>query len=335
MPRRLSTVAVVPLVGSCACINGCTNGRIGGISPPDESCVVYHLHGALRVTDLKGTRKLGSVDDYGYYQELFSRDGRWLLISGGDYQDGGWRRAGDRLTLYETRTAERFDSELPFNIVPGSIPWDTPAGTGIDYFRKTHDLAQEYRGNPAIMARSPVPVYIDEWSRVWFGPIDDCFDVWSPRAAGRTWDDWPADQASPPPDGKFDRGLMDTRQERFSSEFVIVIPFDGWNARRTVWVRPDGEVVELGRQNDGPLLPGQLFVGFLGSMSPSNFGGPLQAALYWPYTAATAPGAVAKQAEREKSELAVAHEKLKSAIEKRRSAAASQTVTITEGRVSY
>ncbi|MCG3180737.1 MAG: hypothetical protein BIFFINMI_03100 [Phycisphaerae bacterium] len=44
--------------------------------------------------------------------------------------------------------------------------------------------------------------------------------------------------------------LLAFADSRLSDSPLVTFPCDGWNARRTVWVRPDGWVQELLRQND-------------------------------------------------------------------------------------
>lgn len=34
---------------------------------------------------------------------------------------------------------------------------------------------------------------------------------------------------------------------------IVTVPYDGWNAQRVIWVRPDATTLELVRQNDAPL----------------------------------------------------------------------------------
>jgi hypothetical protein len=64
-----------------------------------------------------------------------------------------------------------------------------------------------------------------------------------------------------PSDGKGDvfvRGTTPLSQgqgdTQAPSTSLVAFGPDGWNARRTVWVRPDGSVVEISRQNDVPVM---------------------------------------------------------------------------------
>lgn len=305
---------------------GCRDGHIKiGRTPPDESAVFYSTsdRGPLQVTDSRGTRTLTSFGDYEQECISLSRDGRWALLVIWDARKGAnWPRAGDRLLLVETRTCERYRARLPFNLAPVAHE------PGLAAFKRQERIPDEHDGLVVPTGVAPLPAFIESLPRVWFGPINDSYFVWSPNNVGAMWETRPAAAGAPPEESRADRGLMYQEHPREPvSPYIVVIPFDGWNARRTVWVRPDCTVVELTRQNDGPLKPGQLFVGFLGSMVPSNLGGPLQALVYWPYVAAKTPEAIEKQSERDRSELVVARERLQRAIELRRAAASEAAVS--------
>ena len=77
-----------------------------------------------------------------------------------------------------------------------------------------------------------------------FGP--DAYLAWSPKDRWR--ESW---RPSGMPQWQF-REMEESREPAEEQGSIVTLGPDGWNARRTVWVRADGSVTELLRQNDRP-----------------------------------------------------------------------------------
>jgi hypothetical protein len=217
---RQSQSLVLFLLYSVAIIAGigCNSGKIQSPTFSNDGHVVAffdYKYEQVYFADSQGSRMIGKGN-----RLAMSRDGRYVLtIQASDVYVQG----GDAMTLYEVATGKHFTAAVP---------------DGHPMF--TQGAPAQRRGWPS---DSTVEVYIQNGPVVTFG-LDTLYFRWRPNA------EWT--KATCPSDSsraqmevyKIHHGPLENPTVEFGS--------DGWNARRTIWVAPDGKTVELLRQDDIP-----------------------------------------------------------------------------------
>lgn len=215
-------------------LSGCQSGRVGYAQfGRDGSLVAFQddRYRLVYVANEAGVRCIGSGEF------ALSYDGRYVLLLKpplGDWSEPEYEK-GNRVQLYDVQSRRRWHSKLPIG-----IPADAVFGGDVE---PSDDEGRE---------AGPVRVFFDEGPTVTIGPVDGAYWAWRPPAS---WKQAERPLTSPRPLPFPFRGRFGRR-----SRSLVQLGSDGWNARRTVWVQPDGSTLELLRQDDAPLWVGGLLL---------------------------------------------------------------------------
>jgi hypothetical protein len=239
--QSLLSFAALALVGT----GGCQSGHVWGVQSSTDGKVIAFQDGGLYVADSKGVRFLKDTHDY-----VLSPDGHWLVttVKTGSFWDyGQWFEDGSLLLLFDLRTDKVYSTRVP--IIEGSseprVPLTTPQPASQPSTSPASDESPVRA--ESIICFGPDP-------QLTYGPRAGYYWTWEPEdKSGVVWTKIPADfpTAAIPPGGitvAFDISAHVIKDPTF----IVTLPCDGWNAPRSVWVRPDGSVVELSRMNHIP-----------------------------------------------------------------------------------
>lgn len=288
-------LAVVPVLAGCYPHSGApvaarfaANGSALGYIE-DHSMV-------LRVADQRGVRSTGIALVSTHAPFALSADGRWLLAVV-DHRSSELRYVTGPLHLYECSSGKHFTTGVPFFVER----WGSER-------RKRDSLAQQAHDLGWIDRRTPVALWFDDQSRVYLGPVHGSYLVWSPLTDGPSWRRAAEDECGSLVRAEEDfffghLGNTGIPFDSSRSEFLIVMPYDGWNSKHTVWVRPDSSVLELTRA-DGAILRGARML--------------LAAPFVWPYLFQSKSWSPTVEHEA----IRLANQKLERAIQTRRAAQA-------------
>ncbi len=230
----------------CQC--GCSSGRVSELwFSEDRNTLAYMTgwrHEDVCVATHDGVRPVTSG-----IRHALSRDARWLAVL-------HWpKAAGTRLTVYELPALRSTSVTLPFQVA--ELKQDQGRTT---YHYRRHGLALD-RFDLSFAEPGVFTVSISDLPSATSDPGGEKRD--GPQLPGdlRSWtwttgQGW-TDQGHP---ADADVSLIDRRVDEEESSYVFVIQPDRHDARRTVWVRHDGQVVELSRHNSSPLKVGKALV---------------------------------------------------------------------------
>lgn len=236
---RVKNRAILGRVALCvaaAGASGCQSGRIGEIQIRQDGWVLAFRdskYETVYVADDRGVRRL-SEGDY-----VLSADGTRLAlfkrISGDDEWPGYW--SGDKLELWHLTTGKCQRLRLPVDIPRDALV--RPADRPVSVDEADHE--------PSPLFPEGVGVFFEGQSAITLGPLGGEYWHWSESVGWKTC-------VRP----STEKSLIVSPERRGQEQrpFLIELGPDRWNARRTVWVRPDGTCVELLRQND--VLPNAL-----------------------------------------------------------------------------
>jgi hypothetical protein len=219
------------LIFCLGALGGCQSGRVGQAQFSDDGSVLAFRDAerdTVYVADGRCVQGAGTGDF------LLSADGHLLLIirrRPGTESSPGYR-AADHLRLRETATARWHDTSLPFDIPTGLIP-------RYEVLRCA-ETKREAEPNPFRFLQETTEVFFGAGPTVTFGPIEDEYWCWSPQSG------W---HLTARPDAPGLDIAAQVRRGVKQRRWLVQLGPDGWNARRTVWVRPDGSTLELLRQN--------------------------------------------------------------------------------------
>lgn len=234
--RNRAKLGCVTLCVAAAGVCGCQSGRIGEIQIRQDGWVLAFRdskYGTVYVANDRGVRRVGEGD------YVLSTDGtRFALFkrTSGDVEwPGYW--SGDELVLYHVPTGKCQRLLLPVDIPRVALIWAINRPVSV----RAADR------EPSPLFPEGVGVFFEGESGVTLGPLEGEYWRWSETAGWET--------AARP---EAEKCLIVSPEGRGQEQrpFLVQLGPDGWNARRTVWIRPDGTSVELLRQND--VLPSVL-----------------------------------------------------------------------------
>ncbi len=222
---------------------GCQSGAVTGIQFSDDGNVVaFHdeMYQDVYVADERGVRRLQQRGEY-----VLSPDGRWLLVMANSaYLFGLAHQTGDTLTLLEMASGRCHTTRLPVNI---------PRNLVVAPEHRHPCAVDKVQELDALREAQQVAIWFGDEAAVTIGPIWDEYWCWHPgRSFDEEWSrvsaaDWVGNQTPASHSCLLNRGDAGYR-------WMALFPGDGWIAARTVWIRPDGSVLELSRKNDALLL---------------------------------------------------------------------------------
>jgi hypothetical protein len=239
------------------------------------------------VADAKGVRKVADAQRF-----ALSRDGRYVLTVDSTSHS---LQAGLPVTIREVAGGKSYHAVLP-DAPPEALfpsdhrawPEEYPSEVFIEPGPAVVFSLMSFRERSSAAATSPAGAMARleamtkaaatppaSWKST--GPVENAIYLrWQPD---RPWQnvDRPNDQF---------RTVLQPIAAGSSPAALPIVEFgcDGWNPRRTVWVRPDGNTVELLRQNDAP---GRLLI--MLPWMPLLFWNPM----YWAYATRPALDAAA------------------------------------------
>lgn len=255
-PSQLACGAVLALLlapapGCCNCDSG--QIRLAHADLREHRVVFRRDHSpTLWLVDSGSPRELPALR-LGYTDPfLITNDGRWVVASPVPYTSRV-RLWGDPLILLDAVTATRFDIRMPFHILDEA---------SIDYYRRHVGLATEQGGQPIAIATDPVRAHSLGDDGICLGPVSGEYFRWSPSPLPPRWTRGraPGHMFDIDPSGTL---LLEDHAQpsRVNCKFLVELPYDGRAPRRTVWVCPNGTVVEIARQND---VPARILCGIVG-----------------------------------------------------------------------
>jgi hypothetical protein len=226
---------------------GCQSGSVISVQTSRDGDVLVFQDAAYRTVYAASARGVQRLGEDGTF--TLSPDGRWVLIfqQPSNTQWRGGYSKGDRLTLVHLDTPEQYVTTLPFDIPAGLLP-----GSG-DHSPTASASSISDDGRPR--DREAVKVCFGD-AEIHIGLIDETCWRWRPRLSlADAWDTRPATECHGARLGEANACILPDRYvtHDIDHDHLVVLPSDGWNALRTVWVRPDGSSVELLRKNDAPL----------------------------------------------------------------------------------
>ncbi len=200
---------------------GCkmSSGRVGAIAMSDDGTVLAfedEIYREVYVADGKSVRHFG-----GSCRFALSHNGSYLLmVNSKDYRLNG----GDELILCEVASGKRWTTTLPqvkIEVISKKFEYDGPY--------EQFDCLFHVDDTPAITIVLPEGV---SRSCIRWEPGGDWKDIESPADMRKT------------PFAEYGE----------KQSLIVQFPRKGIDDKHTVWVRPDGKVVELLRNNEGPLF---------------------------------------------------------------------------------
>jgi hypothetical protein len=239
LSHRLLPTLILGLVlsgpGGAGCGPGINSGRVQSPTLSDDGKTLAFFdceYENVYVADAKGVRHVAQANRY-----ALSRSGRYVLSV---KATAVVLQAGDAATLYDVRSGEQFSMTLP--AAPDAWKNDHPFGK--------HDWPETFG----------FEVFIEDAPAVVFG-LPAAEGKGNPDGALNTrmvylrWQPGGAWTSVVRPSAMLAAPMHTHNVVRGGSEDVPIVEFgcDGINARRTVWVRPDGSDLEVLRQNNVPV----------------------------------------------------------------------------------
>ncbi len=200
---------------------GCQSGVPEYVLFNDDRDVIAYAdskYPTVYAADKKGIVAVGQGNAY------LSVDGRYLVLLDHDRKDGYSYLEGERIVIHHVPTRRSFTTRLPVSFIDHDLKMMIAEGPQL-YIAIRHSGERQMSWSP--------------WAGWGLAKIPESLQVVPMRSS--------LDSKS-----KYDHGI------RHGLSNPIVLKPDAWNARRTVWVRPNGETQELLRQNDVPLKVSEL-----------------------------------------------------------------------------
>lgn len=238
---------LAPLAGVLF-LTACQSGRIGHTQFSADGTVVAFADAHYPAVYVADDRRVVKV---GRGSFLLSADGSLLVLMDDDGMPGQWEgfECGAKLTLHHIASGKRLVTHIPFDL-PGYLLSERqirPArGNGTERAHDMRFLSERFA------------VFFEGGFQVTLGPVIEGYWSWAPNVGWRI-------SEQPSVAGQYVEDWLEP-----AADVLIQRAPDGWNARRTVWIRPDGSTVELLRQND--VLPRMLG---LGTLAPVQLLSPL------------------------------------------------------------
>lgn len=244
-PHCLAALALLAVAA------GCNSGRVDNPVFSDDGQVVVFGdswgYEAVYVANSKGVQRV-SNDRRNY---ALSRDGRYVLSLGG-------LASKSRVTIYEIPTGKRYDSKIPEEAFDRDQGCYLLIGyTGEVFIEPSPAVVFTLNARHWRVPVKPIPATLPSSEEATAKcrasqPVTPKLATTDPKIYLR-WQpgrEWLVELKRP--DEKYRAVLppVDSADSKSQMNPIVEFGCDGWNARRTIWVRPDGSTMELLRQND-------------------------------------------------------------------------------------